>query len=838
MAISSSSTPEMASQSSHKRLRMDGPALGGSCRSSRAPKVMEPSGTIPDTIYSRPKPPTSNTGVFQLPISHTRRIVFPKPRRPLKPLDFKQALKAKSKTSTLLVIPSKPSSICEVLSSCIAHASFKPLVQSRGRVSTIRDPLDNLVTYQSRLWNARGPLCVTIGNATGLWRNRTAKALPQTTSQYSNLPFSSKCWSGTHWRCPQCSRLFPVRGALEDHLIQCVPASQSNSHTRVDRDAGISFCLCMQAPQGSDSPVMEATTPMPVTRTGPRTTRSRRVRRKSTKVLSNETSGGASSTSADEAPSMIQCDQCYVWLHMNCVHVEESTVPEVYVCPRCKSEATVNQVQTNHRHGGLRPPSQPGRRKSPLSPNSVHLERLLADVPDLDASQLKPVPSTRHSTHPRRTSTPLHARKPPRGPMAKALSNPRKLTPRGTVNNRRRNRGLPSDPHPLSEPPTGGYMEIPPANMFAALPTSFPTQDKPTTLVSTVDGAVSSDVLSVNPTFPMGMSNHLSQCFSQSLTVASPGDALSFTSHVGNDLGAIHPTLLYSEDPIITEALNSASRNNDTIPFSTQPVGPAITAGLDISPTDHFGIHPYSMPLGAELWDMTPNAILSSTFVDATDPLEMPFSGLHHFDASEADFLLENLLSEADLDPLPQSNVPPEGGMEIGKLSKDTPGNSVVSTAGTGAPTSQHQNSSSEGTIYPNTISLIPMNSGANGAGSILPCTTTTTLVSTTGIQDSHAKPTQPAATSNKPRRMRAKTGQRNTAKYTANRRRPSEPASMVYSQNSQLLPLPAFSADHLMAAHPGMLGGHPTSFMSSSPGNYSMMDFHSDPIMPTHSYS
>ncbi|KAJ1949895.1 hypothetical protein IWQ62_006661, partial [Dispira parvispora] len=94
----------------------------------------------------------------------------------------------------------------------------------------------------------------------------------------------------------------------------------------------------------------------------------------------------------------------------------------------------------------------------------------------------------------------------------------------------------------------------------------------------------------------------------------------------------------------------------------------------------------------------------------------------------------------------------------------------------------------------------------ANGVGSILPYTATPIPAPTKEIQGKKPKPPQSAA-SNKPRRIRAKSGQRNRTKSTANRRRPSEPIPVVYPQNSQSLSHPTLNAGQLVATHPGMLG-------------------------------
>ncbi|KAJ2737337.1 hypothetical protein IW152_000061 [Coemansia sp. BCRC 34962] len=88
----------------------------------------------------------------------------------------------------------------------------------------------------------------------------------------------------------------------------------------------------------------------------------------------------------DDLP-MVQCDNCLLWLHIECVGIDEDNLPEEYFCPRCEDAF-------DHRRGGSgmpAAPSTPKRRNRPsaasliMSPESSRLATLLAGVPDADA---------------------------------------------------------------------------------------------------------------------------------------------------------------------------------------------------------------------------------------------------------------------------------------------------------------------------------------------------------------------------------------------------------------------------------------------------------------------
>ncbi|KAJ1819953.1 hypothetical protein LPJ60_003486 [Coemansia sp. RSA 2675] len=90
----------------------------------------------------------------------------------------------------------------------------------------------------------------------------------------------------------------------------------------------------------------------------------------------------------DDLP-MVQCDNCLLWLHIECVGIDEDNLPEEFFCPRCEDAF-------DHRRGGSgngvpAAPGTPRRRNGPsaasliMSPESSRLATLLAGVPDADA---------------------------------------------------------------------------------------------------------------------------------------------------------------------------------------------------------------------------------------------------------------------------------------------------------------------------------------------------------------------------------------------------------------------------------------------------------------------
>ncbi|KAI9504087.1 hypothetical protein BX070DRAFT_251817 [Coemansia spiralis] len=95
----------------------------------------------------------------------------------------------------------------------------------------------------------------------------------------------------------------------------------------------------------------------------------------------------------DELP-MVQCDNCLLWLHIDCVGIDENNLPEEYFCVRC-SEAFDDKRGKGHVLGVQLTP----RRKSKLgggpgmmSPESHRLATLLARVPSNDGSETEEEP--------------------------------------------------------------------------------------------------------------------------------------------------------------------------------------------------------------------------------------------------------------------------------------------------------------------------------------------------------------------------------------------------------------------------------------------------------------
>ncbi|KAJ1998531.1 hypothetical protein H4R26_005423, partial [Coemansia thaxteri] len=89
----------------------------------------------------------------------------------------------------------------------------------------------------------------------------------------------------------------------------------------------------------------------------------------------------------DDLP-MVQCDNCLLWLHIECVGIDEDNLPEEYFCPRC--EDAFDDRCSDGGKGGSACPSTPKRRSAPsaashmMSPESSRLATLLAGVPDAE----------------------------------------------------------------------------------------------------------------------------------------------------------------------------------------------------------------------------------------------------------------------------------------------------------------------------------------------------------------------------------------------------------------------------------------------------------------------
>ncbi|KAJ2803207.1 hypothetical protein H4R20_002984 [Coemansia guatemalensis] len=93
--------------------------------------------------------------------------------------------------------------------------------------------------------------------------------------------------------------------------------------------------------------------------------------------------------------AMVQCDNCLMWLHIECVELDEDNLPEEYFCPRCSAD-----FDDDRSRGRLSAdvPSTPRRRvrrgsgSSVMSPESHRLATLLADVPNNDGSETEEEP--------------------------------------------------------------------------------------------------------------------------------------------------------------------------------------------------------------------------------------------------------------------------------------------------------------------------------------------------------------------------------------------------------------------------------------------------------------
>ncbi|KAJ2550458.1 hypothetical protein EV175_004062, partial [Coemansia sp. RSA 1933] len=98
----------------------------------------------------------------------------------------------------------------------------------------------------------------------------------------------------------------------------------------------------------------------------------------------------------DDLP-MIQCDNCFMWLHIECVGVDQNDLPNEYFCVRCSELTdskqsrgyTPKEHSTPKRRVGL---GKNGGGGGMMSPESHRLATLLAYVPDNDGSETEEEP--------------------------------------------------------------------------------------------------------------------------------------------------------------------------------------------------------------------------------------------------------------------------------------------------------------------------------------------------------------------------------------------------------------------------------------------------------------
>ncbi|KAJ1989076.1 hypothetical protein H4R33_002194 [Dimargaris cristalligena] len=590
---------------------------------------------------------------------------FPKPRRPLKPLDFKNALQSTSASA--------------------------PSPQDTWPASGFLPSITEKVNYVHSRW-----VC-----------------------QFCSRKYRARAELGRHM--PRCPRLPPFDLSKAADLQAIVP---------VDRDSGVSFCVCMARRVDQKSG-----RPLPT-----RISRSRRGRSPSPlRTVSPVSEGNAlSSSDSEDSPTpalakevedthasttrpMIQCDRCFVWLHMSCVAIDEERIPDVYGCPRCtlhRSKAPlvlprrtsgygtppermggrgaggangsqqlrpnlpihpgIPASRNNGGSGGRRGSNQPlrprllhGRKKQPpLSPASAQLEQLLADVPDLDdASAPGRRPMGGGSNLARRPSA--ASSKPPRGGRGGVSLAKR---PGGGLPSVRKTHHHHHGPQPMSEP-NWAHGHIPPANMFTN---------------SAANHLTAGPHLQPRPSYQPAPGAHM-QPYSDALShshrkrpLARRGSspqtpALALLSGLGSDSGEVHPDLLYSEDSTMLDSLMQGTiDHNPHLLYPSLGVSSDgllnIHAMMDHPPPalSHLGTLPGSLPpshwstTGAGAGATPDTHILSSQFMLPPDQSDqLLHSALDNLDASEADFLLGNILSEADLD-FYQRTLGPELGSDTG----------------------------------------------------------------------------------------------------------------------------------------------------------------------------
>ncbi|KAJ1961537.1 hypothetical protein GGI12_003196 [Dipsacomyces acuminosporus] len=94
----------------------------------------------------------------------------------------------------------------------------------------------------------------------------------------------------------------------------------------------------------------------------------------------------------DDLP-MVQCDNCLMWLHIECVGIDEDNLPDDFYCPRCE-EAAEDQDSSHMAAIQFTPRRKAGLGAAAggiMSPESHRLATLLANVPD-DGSETEDEP--------------------------------------------------------------------------------------------------------------------------------------------------------------------------------------------------------------------------------------------------------------------------------------------------------------------------------------------------------------------------------------------------------------------------------------------------------------
>ncbi|KAJ1973794.1 PHD finger protein 13, partial [Dimargaris xerosporica] len=595
-----------------------------------------------------------------------RKIEFPTPRQPIKPLNFRAHL-AKTRS------PPTPSNQASQLQLVSSHPS------SRLRSNSTSTP--------------------------------TLAALGLKPTQHNFTFVLEANWTGHKWICTDCDKTYKLKARLLSHFKRCAKRSLNISlgvYTvppfQVDSDAGITFCLCMVHGQTHRSSPTQL------------------VGRASDRL---HTPSALEQDGDSDGRPMIQCDSCFLWLHMSCVHVSEDHVPQVYICPRCRP------IHQSHGQGGLKNPrakyiqdalavvhSSPakptryrtldsmnlarsssgsaeessdgpqgspsmlfrpasgkgkitgttqcdvqsstrfplpkragslqagphgGRKRIRRLPDSARLARMLAEVPSppLLPQQTGIRTSGAFSSH---SLTPLHAQKPPRGPMSrKRPTKATGVTARSA--NLHRVRTSASAAEQLHSEPGWSQVVIPPANMFAASRSPTPPTAS-NALPPGPLGTVMGPGISMGHRPPALNSDPLVPALDSDAHLAS----IALDSTTGGDLGAIHPDLLYSEDPHIMDSLyghTSQSIGCPTLGLSSDGLMPPLT---DFQPPTELDMTTYSLPLGPNPWDPVTTTAFDPSFPVPTMPLNVPPSTMAPIDMSEADAFLEQLLSESDID--------------------------------------------------------------------------------------------------------------------------------------------------------------------------------------------
>ena len=83
---------------------------------------------------------------------------------------------------------------------------------------------------------------------------------------------------------------------------------------------------------------------------------------------------------------MIECSQCFNWLHLRCVRLRKSNIPETYVCESCKGGSASPPPVSSKTSSSTdkKRPSYTKKRKSPSAKDSppVDLKAQVSSVPD------------------------------------------------------------------------------------------------------------------------------------------------------------------------------------------------------------------------------------------------------------------------------------------------------------------------------------------------------------------------------------------------------------------------------------------------------------------------